>query len=85
MEHAQTEIIPDGVVQMIHKALEHLFPPKGAQESKYHGSKVNVVDANRNASTAGRKIGGNQSSSMGDGKSTWEGEQNRTYAGSWFT
>ena len=43
-----------------------------------------MVDANRNASTAGRKVGGNSSSSMGDGSSTFSGEQNKKFAGSWF-
>ena len=84
MMHAQTELIPDGIVQMYHKAMEHIFPSSRQTETKNHGCKVNMVDANRNASTAGRKVGGNSSSNMGDGDSTFSGQQNKVFAGSWF-
>ena len=32
MEHAQTEIIPDGIVQMWHKMLEHFWPASDANQ-----------------------------------------------------
>eukprot|EP00354_Favella_ehrenbergii_P000154 CAMPEP_0170466766 /NCGR_PEP_ID=MMETSP0123-20130129/10593_1 /TAXON_ID=182087 /ORGANISM="Favella ehrenbergii, Strain Fehren 1" /LENGTH=104 /DNA_ID=CAMNT_0010732957 /DNA_START=200 /DNA_END=514 /DNA_ORIENTATION=+ len=64
--------------------MDHLFPASGPQENVHHGVKCNVIDANRSASTAGKKVGGNQTSNIGDQNSTFSGMLNKAFGGSWF-
>ena len=52
---AQTELIPEAVVEIWNKCLAHFFPiPK--KRYRYNAPKCNLIDANKSISASGKQV-----------------------------